>query len=69
MKIKKIIILALCLIVCALFTGCSSSVSVYRTEVTDGMYTIGVDIYASKTDRVILEKNGASLKSYIYALA
>ncbi len=69
MKIKKIIVLALCLILCVLFTGCSSSVSVYRTEVTDGAYTIGVDIYASKMDRAVLEKNGANLKDYLYAIA
>ncbi len=69
MKVKQIIVIALCLIVCALFTGCSSSISIYRTEVASGQYTIGVDIYASKEDRMVLESNGASLKNYLQTLS
>ena len=68
MKIKKIIALALCLLICALFTGCSSYVSVYRSEVLEDSYNIGVDIYADKDDRAVLESNGARLKNYLNQL-
>ena len=68
MKIKKIIALALCILICALFTGCSSYVSVYRSEVLDDSYNIGVDVYADKDDIAVLESNGAKLKNYLNQL-
>ncbi|MBO5223592.1 MAG: hypothetical protein J6C23_03675 [Clostridia bacterium] len=65
MKIRHVIIAVMLAVVCVLFTGCSSYVSVYRTPVGNGMYTVSVDVYADKNDMDVLEKNGASLQSYL----
>lgn len=70
MKIKHIIAV-LVVLACLLFTGCSSSVSVYTTKVTDGYYNCGVDLFVAKTDIDYLESNseGRSVENYLSLLA
>ena len=68
MKTRKIIIVALCLLVCFL-TGCSSYVSVYTTQVSVDTYTVAVDVFASIDDLKKIENNGAKLENYLTALA
>ncbi len=68
-KIRAIILSVLLICVSVLFSGCSSYVSVYRTEVNDGTYTCSIDIYADHADVEILEKDSVgTFEGYINTL-
>ncbi len=69
MKIRNIIVALIMAIVCLLFTGCSSYVSVYRTDVTGDTYTCAIDIFASKDDLAVLESKNRKMEEYLGLLA
>lgn len=68
MKIRRILIAVMLAVVCLLFTGCSSYVSVYRNQLSDDAYTSSVDVFAAKSDIDVLESNGGSVKAYLNSL-
>lgn len=70
MKIKRIVISLILALMCLVFTGCSSYISVYSTKVTNDYYNQGVDLFVSKQDAQMLETNSeGDVKTYLSLLA